>query len=178
MQLGKATILEVNDERNAHKNVWQVVLFYFGFSRNRDELERLRNANTASEKKCIEREEKYRAAEVKSQAQCEKLATAQAAIAVSVVTVILLMIFPQTRFLIGAVGLSFALGGLLLPEANRLGRYVGEGLRLSASLCQFTSREISSVLGHIVQFVERIYRRIRDWRSKSVPVSRSFNTAP
>src|SRR5258708_25242918 len=93
MQVGKATLVEVNDERNAHKNVWQIVLFYFGISRETPEMARLRSSAAASEKKCSELEEKYHAAEFEKQAQGKKLATAYAAIAVLVVTVVLCMIF-------------------------------------------------------------------------------------
>lgn len=129
-------------------------------------------------KECLEWKEKFRTAELKIQTLQEKLATANAAIAVLVVTVILCMIFPQMRLLIGLVGLGVVFGSQLLPMTSSLEQYVSQGLRLSTRLWQSASRQIRPVLGHLVQFVERIRCRVRDWKWKSVPVSRSFNTAP
>jgi hypothetical protein len=133
-------------------------------------------ALSASQKECLEWREKYCAAEFRNQAQGKKLATAYAAIAV--VTVILCMIFPQMRLLIGLVGLGVVFGSQLLPMTSNLEQYVSQGLRLSTRLWQSASRQIRPVLGHPVQFVERIRRRVRDLKWKSVPVSSSFNTTP
>jgi hypothetical protein len=136
------------------------------------------HALSASQKECLEWREKYCAAEFRNQAQGKKLATAYAAIAVFVVTVILCMIFPQMRLLIGLVGLGVVFGSQLLPMTSNLEQYVSQGLRLSTRLWQSASRQIRPVLGHLAQFVERIRRRVRDLKWKSVPVSRSFNTTP
>lgn len=139
---------------------------------------RLRAYAESWQKECSEWKEKFRIAELEIQTLQGKLTTANAAIAVLIVTVILCMIFPQTRFFIGPVGLAVVCGSQLLPRANRLVEYVSEGLRLGTKLGQSAIRETSLVLGHLVQFPERILRRIRDWKWKSVPVSRSFNAAP
>jgi hypothetical protein len=89
-------------------------------------------ALSASQKECLEWREKYCAAEFRNQAQGKKLATAYAAIAV--VTVILCMIFPQMRLLIGLVGLGVVFGSQLLPMTSNLVQYFSQGLRLSTRL--------------------------------------------
>jgi hypothetical protein len=139
---------------------------------------RLRACAESWQKQCSEWKEKFRIAELEIQTLRGKLATAYAGIAVLIITVILCMIFPQMRLLIGSVGLAVVFGSQVLPMTSSLKKYVSQGLHLSTRLWQSASREISLVLGHLVQVVERIHRRIRDWRWKSVPVSRNFNTAP
>lgn len=131
-----------------------------------------------AEKECLKWKKLCLAAEFKNQTQGEKLGTAYAAIAILVITVILCMIFPQMRLLIGLVGLGIVFGSQLLPMTSDLEQYVSQGLRLCARIRQSASRQIRPVLGHLVQFVERIRRRVRDWKWKSVLDSRNFNTAP
>lgn len=73
------------------------------------------------------------------------------------------------------VNLAAVLGSQLLPMTSSLKNYVSQVLRRGTRLWQSTSRQIRSALGHLVQFVERIHRRIHEW--KSVSVSKGFNTA-
>jgi hypothetical protein len=128
---------------------------------NRVTAHRLRACAESWQKQCSEWNEKFRIAELEIQTLRGKLATAYAGIAVLIITVI-----------------AVVFGSQVLPMTSSLKKYVSQGLHLSTRLWQSASREISLVLGHLVQVVERIHRRIRDWRWKSVPVSRSFNTAP
>ena len=177
MQVGKTTLLEVNEERIVHKNVWQLVLFYFGFSKNNAEIERLLNANATLAEKCSELEEKNRESELKLQAFNEKLVTAHVALAVSVATGIVLVIFPQTRILIGSVGLALVCGIYLRALLTTLRRYVSQVLLLTARFWRSASRQIRPVFGHLVQFVKRTCRSIRNWKWKAAPVSGSFSTS-
>lgn len=57
MQLGKATLVEVNDERNACKYEWKFVLFEFGSARHKAEAARLQSGLGVSAKRRLELEE-------------------------------------------------------------------------------------------------------------------------
>jgi hypothetical protein len=131
-----------------------------------------------AEKECLEWKERCLAAESRNQTQGKKLATAYTVIAVLILTVMLCMIFPQMRLLIGLVGLGVVFGSQLLPMTSNLEQYFSQGLPLSTTLWQSASLQIRPVLSHLVRFAERIRSRIRDWKWESVPASRSFNTAP
>jgi hypothetical protein len=130
---------------------------------------------TIAEKECQEWKERCLATESRLQAEQEKSARLWAVIVVLFATVFFFVVFPSKTVIVGAVGLSFALGGLLLPEANRVAQYASQGLRLSAALWQSASRQIRPVLGHLVQFAEQIRRSVRDWKWKAVPVSGSLS---
>lgn len=102
------------------------------------------SAREAAEKECLEWKERCLAAEFRNQTQGEKLATAYAAIAILVVTVILCMTFPQLRLLIGLLGLGVVFGSQVLPMTSRLEQYVSQDLRLGARLMQSASRQTPS----------------------------------
>jgi len=76
MQLGRATLVELNAERNAHKNVWQIVLFYFGLSRETPEMARLHTRADTAEKERLEWELKYRVSESEKESLRNQLTTA------------------------------------------------------------------------------------------------------
>jgi hypothetical protein len=103
------------------------------------------------------------AAESRLAAEQEKSARLRAVTVVLFATVLFCEVFPNRTVLVGAVGLSFALGGLLLPEAIRLGEFVSKGRRLGAQLWQSAHREICSVSGHFMKLLERVRRTTRDW---------------
>jgi hypothetical protein len=118
---------------------------------------------------------KYVAIQLKLRAKEEKSDTQSAAIVVLVATVLLCVIFPNMRLVVGVGGVCFALGGLLLPEAKRLGQYSGEALGLAASLWQSESRKMRAV---VLRCAQQMRSRIRDWKWESIPVSRIFRTTP
>jgi hypothetical protein len=74
------------------------------------------------------------------------------------------------------VDLAIVFGSQLLPITSSFKKYVTQRLRLSNKVRQSASRETRLVLGHLVQFVERIHRRIRNWQWKPINISRSFGT--
>jgi hypothetical protein len=120
-----------------------------------------------AEQKSLELERKNRTAEIRIQILLKELATAQAAIGVLAVTVILCMVFPQTRVLIGLVGLSFICGSQLLPTTGSLGQYASK-LFLQASK---VARQISPTLDRLIV---QVRSGMREWEWKSVPVRGTF----
>jgi hypothetical protein len=106
-------------------------------------------------------------------AERERLATQWLAIAVLVATVFFCVIFPNMRLVVGVGGVCFALGGLLLPEAKHLGQYTSKALRLTASLWHSESHKMRVV---VLRRIQQLRGRIRDWKWKSIPVSRIFST--
>jgi hypothetical protein len=122
-----------------------------------------------AEQKSLELEEKNRAAEIRIQVLLKELATAQAAIGVLAVTVMLSMIFPQTRVLIGLVGLSFVCGSQLLPTASNLGQYASKLLQQASKL----ARQIPPALDRLIV---QVRSGMREWRWKSVLVRRTLGS--
>jgi hypothetical protein len=116
---------------------------------------------------------KYVATELRLRAKEEKSATQWGAIVVLVATVFLCVVFPNMRLVVGVGGVCFALGGLLLPEAKHLGQYTSEALRLTASLWHSESQKMRVV---VLRRIQQLRGRIRDWKWKSIPVSRIFST--
>jgi hypothetical protein len=116
---------------------------------------------------------KYVATELRLRAKEEKSATQWLAIAVLVATVFLCVVFPNMRLVVGVGGVCFALGGLLLPEAKHFAQYTSEALRLTVSLWQSESRKMRAV---VLRCAQQMRSRIRDWKWKSIPVSRIFST--
>ena len=154
MQLVKASLIEVNIGLPSDNNEM------LGFC-------------TSLEKKYVESETQRVAAETRLQVEQKKSATQWLAIAVLVATVFLCVVFPNMRLVVGVGGVCFALGGLLLPEAKHLGQYTSKALRLTASLWHSESQKMRVV---VVRRIQQLRGRIRDWKWKSIPVSRIFST--
>ena len=123
-----------------------------------------------AEQKSLELERKNRGAEIRIQTLLKELAGAQAAIGVLAVTVILCMIFPQTRVLIGLVGLSFVCGSQLLPTTSSLGEY-------ASKLFQQASKVARQIPPALDRLIVQVRSGMREWRWKSVPVNRTFGTS-
>lgn len=120
----------------------------------------------ATKKECLEWKERYLAAESRIQTLVQKLATAYAAIGVLAGTVMLGMIFPQARVLIGLVGLSIVFGGQLLPMANKLGSY-------ASKVSQYANNIIRQIPQTLHRCITQLRSRMPDWKWKSVPIFRS-----
>jgi len=129
----------------------------------------------ASERERDEWKTKYLAAKARLQAEQKKSASLCAVIVVLFATVLSCAVFPNRTVLVGAIGVSFALGGLLLPEANRVAEYAKQRLRRTASLWQSTSQKMRA---EVLRCTQQMRSRIRDWKWKSIPVARIFSTTP
>ena len=104
-----------------------------------------------------------------------KVSTLSGVIVVLFPTAFFCVVFPDWARLVGAIGVSFVLGGLLLPEVHRLRQHASEGLRRTASLWRSENEKMrAAVLRHTGQ----LRGRIRDWKWKSIPVARIFRTTP
>ena len=149
---------------------------------NREAVRELRARVETMTEQCLEWKRKFLASELANRALRKDLAAAISGLA-------LYMIYDPhgVPFWIGLVIIGFVLrdtlvdlavvlGSQLLPMTSSFKKYVSQGLRLSETLYQSASRDIRLVLGHLVQLVERIHRRIRDWKWKAAPVSGSFST--
>ena len=75
MQLGKATLVEVNDERNACKYEWKFVLFEFGSARHKAEAARLQSGFEVSEKRRLNFEETFQSNVLEIESLKHKVAT-------------------------------------------------------------------------------------------------------
>jgi len=129
------------------------------------------NCKTAQALRATERErDEWK---TKYLAEQKKSATQWLAIVVLVATVFLCVVFPNLRLVVGVGGVCFALGGLLLPEAKHIGQYTSKALRLTASLWHSESQKMRVVVPRRIQ---QLRGRIRDWKWKSIPVSRIFST--
>jgi hypothetical protein len=141
-------------------------------------------AHRACERQRDEWKSKYLAEKLKNQIHAQQIVKLWAVIAVLVVTVIPCMIFPQERFLFGCIGLSFVLGGLLLPVAHRLGQYACEVMRHTARGWQFLTQKMRvaalQIRDVLSQRTERIGRDIQSWsmKWKAVLASRIFRPTP
>jgi hypothetical protein len=170
MQWGKATLVEVNEERNVHKNVWQIVLFYFGISRETREMARLRTSVADTEKRYLEVEGKLQASMAESRIAGEQLATARAGRAYLTLGLVFYMFTHPSgsAFLVGLILLGAAHGNHLRRLVENLGPYV--------------SQRIPQAIAYLVRLLECLIKEIRsgmrDWRWKSVLTSRNFNAAP
>lgn len=131
-----------------------------------------------AERKWSELEEKDRVSQSEIRSLRQELATERAGKHLVALAMVFLMFFYRVSPLLVGLMLGVLYSRLLLCLSGNLEQYVSQGLRLSASLWQSASREIRSVLGHLVRVVERIHRRIHDWKWKSVRASQSFKTAP
>jgi hypothetical protein len=129
----------------------------------------------ASERERDEWKTKYLAAKARLQAEQEKSAALWAVIVVLFATVLSCAVFPNRTVLVGMIGLSFALGGLLLPEANRVVEYAKQGLRRTAGVWQAARQKAHEV---VLRRTQQMRSRIRDWKWKSIPVARISSTTP
>jgi hypothetical protein len=126
-----------------------------------------------AEKECLEWRERCLAAESRLQAEQDKSARLCAVIVILFSTVLFCVVFLNRTVLVGAVGLSFALGGLLLPEANRVAQYAKQRLRRTAGLWQSASQKMRV---EVLRCAQQMRSRLRDWKWKAAPVSGSFST--
>jgi hypothetical protein len=147
------------------------------FREGSEKMRALRSRAETAEKECLDWKEKYHAAEFRIQKLGEKLATAYAAIGILVIIVILCMIFPQTRVPIGLVGLSIVFGSQLLPMANKLGPYATNFFQHASRVSEYANDNIRQILPALDRLIKQSRNRMREWRWRSVPISRSFGTS-
>jgi hypothetical protein len=165
MQLGKATLVEVNDERNAHKNVWQVVLFYFGFSREMPETARLRAGIADSEKQRLELEGKLQASLTENRIAKEELEITNRGKAFLTLGLLCYMIVHPSGF-------PFLVGLFLLGVV-----YGNPLLRFVQKLWSYAAKQIPQLTAHLARLAQQVHRGIHDWRWKSTRAPRSFSTS-
>jgi len=162
MQLGKATLIEVNEERNTCKNVFQLVLCHFGFSRDKGETMQLRSKVEALTKDCAEFKERVHSSALENQTLKQQLRAATTHKMYLTVGIVLNLMFHHTgpAFFVSLTLLYVVYGGGVLQFAERireyLGRHAPEALR--------SLRENVRVK---VRFWHERWRvsRIRGWRS-------------
>jgi hypothetical protein len=131
-----------------------------------------------AERKWSELEQKDRVSQSEIRSLREELATERAGKHLAAAVLVFLMFFYRVSPLLVGLTLGVLYSSLLLRLSGNLEEYVSQGLRLSARAWQSASREMSLVLGHLMDLVERIRRRTREWKLKSVPASQSYKTAP
>jgi hypothetical protein len=145
------------------------------FSDNSGAKRQLRAEAESSMNKYLGSELRRLATEFRLQAEQKQSATRLAVIVFLLATVVSCAVFPTKTVLVGAIGVSFALGGLLLPEANRIAEYAKQGLRRTAGLWHSASQKMRV---EVLRCAQQMRSRIRDWKWESIPVSRIFRTTP
>jgi hypothetical protein len=174
MQLGKATLVEVNDERNACKYEWKFVLFEFGSARHKAEAVRLQSGLEVSEKRRLELEESCQSNVLEIDSLKHKVTTTSVEkMRVQVfltIPLVLYMVFYHT-------GPAFFVSLTLLCVV-----YGADVLQLARSIGAYTSRHAPEALRSLsengrvkIRFFHERWRagRIRGWRYLSIAPHRA-----
>jgi hypothetical protein len=174
MQLGKATLVEVNDERNACKYEWKFVLFEFGSARDKAEAARLQSGLGVSEKRRLELEETCQSNVLEIESLKHKITTTSVekmrGEVFLTIPLALYMVFHHNEpvFFIAATLLCVVYG----PAFSRLAGTIRGYVSRHAPVASRTGRESARVK---VLFWHKSWRasRIRGWRYLSIAARRA-----
>lgn len=180
MQLGKATLLEVNDERNVNKNVWQFVLCYFGRSRENPEMARLQIRFEESEKLRSDTEKNLRESSSEKQILRKQLGikTAQTRWLTFAVVIYILFYHSVPAFVFGLVVIAVVHGNYLLQLLENPNVRATDALRVVAGFWQFASERLGKARLAVLLCAQQMLVRIRDRKWKSIFAFRAARPTP